>query len=47
MPRKYIKDAFTSFPDADTGEKVSSVIAVQEIIPFTLALSAFWSMNQG
>jgi tetratricopeptide (TPR) repeat protein len=45
--KQYVAEATTRFPDADAGEKAAEIIAVENINPFTPALSAFWSMNQG
>lgn len=45
--KQYVAEAMTRFPDAEAGEKAAEIIAAQEINPFTPALSAFWSMNQG
>ena len=45
--QSYIEDGLKRFPDPDSGDKLSELIAAENANFFTPALSAFWSMNLG
>jgi len=45
--KAYIEDGLKRFPDPDSGDKLSELIAAENANAFTPALSAFWSMNLG